>query len=144
MLVVAAIVCLLTTGCGGGDEDGGGSERLSPDDWDAVLEAANEEGEVVVFTSQPGTEAWEADFEKAFPDIDMTLERVPTADLLSRVDEASQASAQSADVVYHANPVWFEERGEQGIVESFPQVPEVHAPRVLDADLAVQVPQHTL
>lgn len=131
MLVVAAIGCLLMTGCGaGGAEDGGSagsSDRLNPDDWDAVLEAANEEGEVVVFTSQTGTEAWEADFEKAFPEIDVTLERVPTADLLSRVDEASQAGAHSADVAYHANPLWFEERGEQGLVAPFPQVPNVEA-----------------
>jgi hypothetical protein len=70
LATLVAGVCLIATGCGSGPGDepgasGGGSTALPVDDWDAVLEAANEEGEVVVFASQPGTESWEAAFEKA-------------------------------------------------------------------------------
>ncbi len=127
--MTAAAVALVVSACGTSTEGGpaGGTALPSTDDWGAVVEAANEEGELIVFASQPGTESWEAAFEQAHPEIDLTVERVPTGDLISRIDQASQAGAQVADIAYHANPPWFQERGVQGIIAPFPQVPAAEA-----------------
>jgi iron(III) transport system substrate-binding protein len=129
---LVAVFSLFASACGGSGSDApgaepGGAELPSTTDWDAVLEGAAEEGELVVFASQPGTEAWEASFEDAYPDIDLTVERIPTGDQISRIDQATEAGEPSADIAYNANPQWFEERGEQGLVAPFPEVPAMEA-----------------
>lgn len=115
-LVGIAAMSIVLTACGGGSDDsdeagGGGTEEVAGD-WDSVVEAANEEGEVFVYTSQGGSDEVFQAFEEAYPEISVTFVREPTGDLLTRLDQEIEVEAQGADVAYHAQPGWFAERAE--------------------------------
>ena len=124
VFALAAVAVSLIAACSAPNGGGaGGSESALPsaEDWDAVVDAANEEGELIVFSSYAGTEAWEQSFNEAYPDIRLKVERVGTGDLISRVDQASAAGEAIADVVYHSNSGWFDERGAENLVAAFPE-----------------------
>ncbi|MPZ52519.1 MAG: extracellular solute-binding protein [Acidimicrobiia bacterium] len=137
-VVLAVAVALLVAACGGGaggstttDGDGGETTAAAPstttgasdttgpvagEDWTAVEEAAREEGELVLYTATfPRLNDGEiAAFNEAYPDISVTLVRIPSSDIRDRFSSEREAGAPSADVIKPAsaelmlqNPNWF-------------------------------------
>lgn len=113
----AAVAIAALTACGssggdtpGADEASGPVVELDTADWDALVEQANEEGEVSLYWSlgeKVNAPTMWAEFEKQYPDIDVNVTFLATGDLISRVSEEFEAGAAGADVVIHASPTWF-------------------------------------
>ncbi|WP_166665369.1 ABC transporter substrate-binding protein [Kribbella caucasensis] len=87
---------------------------MSQTEWGKLVEAAAKEGELVVYTSLGGTEPTFEQFEKAYPQINVTVEQTPTADLISRLDQEIEVNAPGADVAFHAQTSWYRDRAENG------------------------------
>lgn len=99
------------TTAGGGSTTTAGSDGGEGDDaaWDAIVEAANEEGEVQVVTtfSPPQIALLEEAFEEAYPDIDAVITNVTTGDQIARGDAESTGRSTGADVFQHGDITWF-------------------------------------
>jgi iron(III) transport system substrate-binding protein len=128
-IAVASIfaTALLVTACSGSAQPGGpapasapaGSDApaggaMSQEDWDALVDAATAEGEVVVYSSLSDVETTFASFEDAYPGITVRVERAPTAELITRLDQEIAVGATGADVTMHSLPGWFASYDEQG------------------------------
>jgi iron(III) transport system substrate-binding protein len=87
---------------------------VSEADWDELVDAAEAEGEVVVYSSLSGVEVTFEEFKRAYPGINVTIERAPTGDLITRLDQEIAVNAQGADVTLHSQTGWFEDRAEEG------------------------------
>lgn len=78
--------------------------------FDAVVERANDEGQVVVYTLMP--EVQESRMVKAFnvkyPDIRVTVVRGDSATMPSRIAAERQSGSGGADVFTFTDPTWFE------------------------------------
>jgi iron(III) transport system substrate-binding protein len=83
-------------------------------EWEELVTAAEEEGEVVVYVSLTGVERSFARFEELYPDITVTIESAPTGDLITRLDQEMQVNAQGADITLNTQTGWFEARAEEG------------------------------
>lgn len=96
----------------------GGAVDPTDGPWDSVLEAAQAEGRVLVYTSTgPETvEAAEAAFEAAHPDIDAEFVRISSSELLQRVDaEYDGGVGDGADVVLSSRRAYhLDKAGEEG------------------------------
>jgi iron(III) transport system substrate-binding protein len=118
LMAIMSMVGLLSA-CGGGsqaakieDEGGDAPVVLSDSEWNDVLAGAKEEGELVVYTSSGPTEAAFKRFSDTYPDIKITVERQPTADLITRLDQEISVNATGADVAVHGQEVWYADRGQ--------------------------------
>lgn len=95
---------LVLAGCGGSDSgsDSDSDSSGSPAEagWDAVVDAANEEGEVVFYSSDSDSiNAAVIDaFEKAYPDITVNLVKAGP-DIAARVSTEKQSGINSGDVL---------------------------------------------
>lgn len=109
----AALVTLslVLAGCGG-DADSGG--EVADGGWDAIVAAANKEGEVVFYSSDSDSiNAAVIDaFEKAYPDIKVKLVKAGP-DIAAQVSTEKQSGINSGDVLSTGfqdlveNPDWF-------------------------------------
>lgn len=118
LVAIMSVVGLLTA-CGSSsqaakiDDEGGDTPILLNDsEWNDVVAAAKEEGELVVYTSSGPTEAAFKKFSDFYPDIKLTVERQPTADLITRIDQEISVNAAGADVAVHGQEVWYADRGQ--------------------------------
>lgn len=109
----AACLALALTACGGESDSGG---EAAEGDWDAVVEAANEEGSVLLYSSQNPIrlDALEAAFEKAYPDIDMEYVRGTDAEMNPKVEVENQTGQGAADVHMVTDAAWIENAAESG------------------------------
>ena len=107
-----AVMSLVLAACG--SSGGGAASDKVASSWDDIVKAANKEGSVTVYTSAGNSDVAFKAFEKAYPHIKITFVRQPTADLLTRLDQEISVGAKGADVAYHAQTGWFEDRAEQG------------------------------
>ncbi len=89
--------------------------------WDEILEAANEEGEVVVYgtVAPDNLELLKQAFEKEYPEIELTYVRGTDADILPKVETENQTGQGTADVHMTTDAGWID--------------------RSLDADYSVEV-----
>jgi iron(III) transport system substrate-binding protein len=104
------------TACGGTSGPGaqGDASAAASGDWDSVIQSAKTEGAVTVYSSRGGTDVIFKEFEKAYPGITIKVQRQPTSDLISQLDQELGAGVRSADVAFHAESPWFADRGEEG------------------------------
>lgn len=118
-------------------KDAGGAAPETPDQsaWDEIVTKAKEEGEVTVFSSSGNTDRYFLEFEKLYPEIDVTVERQPTSDLISRLDQELQVAAPSADVAYTSEEEWFADNGEQKLLAPLQLSPDVATAFADSADL---------
>ncbi len=80
-----------------------GSAAPDADEWDAIVEEANAEGEVNLYLSMPLDEEMVASrFEETYPDIDLVITREGSSDLATRLREERDAGASGADVAMNA------------------------------------------
>lgn len=118
-LLTAALVLGLAaalTACGGGGNPGAQATAAASGDWDTVITSAKSEGAVTVYASQAGTDVLFKEFEKVYPGIKVTVQRQPTTDLISQLDQEIGAGVKSADVAFHTQMPWFTDRGKQGVL----------------------------
>ncbi|WP_447644547.1 hypothetical protein [Nocardioides zeae] len=112
--VAVSALAVVLAGCG---SDGGSSGGEAVEgDWDAVVAAANEEGEVLLYSSQNPTrlEALEAAFEDAYPEIDMKFVRGTDAEMNPKVEVENQTGRGSADVHMVTDAAWITTVSESG------------------------------
>ncbi|MCR2811389.1 MULTISPECIES: extracellular solute-binding protein [unclassified Microbacterium] len=108
-----AVAGLVLTACSGTTP--ADTTAVDAGEWDSVVEAANAEGSLTVYTTQPGSDVFiKEEFEEAYPDITVTVNRLATGDMLPLLDQEIEGAVRSADVTFHAEHPWFAERGEQG------------------------------
>ncbi|GAA3909156.1 ABC transporter substrate-binding protein [Microbacterium invictum] len=104
---------------------GSGSPTVLDDaEWESLVEAANAEGELIVYSSPPGTEETFAQFSEDYPDITVTVVREPTSDLIARMDQEIDAGVAGADVTWHSQPAWAATRAEDGALNALQLSPE--------------------
>ncbi|MFD4351202.1 ABC transporter substrate-binding protein [Nocardia sp. NPDC058518] len=84
----------------------------SDTEWNALVDAAKSEGGLVVYSSLSGVEISFEKFEQAYPEIPVTVERAPTSDLITRLDQEGAVNAQGADVTMHSQSGWFDTSNE--------------------------------
>lgn len=83
--------------------------------WQEVVDAAEEEGEVVFFTAFPNVEIVVPEaFMEAYPNINVVAQRIQTADLLPRLEGELEADADGADVALFSGTAWWAERAAEG------------------------------
>jgi iron(III) transport system substrate-binding protein len=99
LLVVATLVGSATTRAS--------TPTTEVDDWESVVAAAEDEGEVVLYISAPDVaERMEPVFEERY-DIDLQFERAAAGDLIARIQEERDADVAGADVAVLAEPSWY-------------------------------------
>ncbi|MFV0457359.1 MAG: ABC transporter substrate-binding protein [Actinomycetales bacterium] len=129
---VAAALALAASGlagCGSGgtsatEAAAGPPEAVDSAAWDKIVEAANEEGTLNWYFSVGSSDQIIADFNQAYPDINVKSTFAGTADLIPKLDQEIEAGVKSADVVMHASPGWFIDRYEQDKFAALKVAPE--------------------
>lgn len=119
-ILTAATVALslALTACGGAGAgevaESGPPVTVDDAEWNALVDAAKSEGELVVYSSLSGVETSFEKFEEAYPGISITVERAPTSDLITRLDQEGAVNAPGADVTLHSQTGWFDASDEEG------------------------------
>lgn len=87
----------------------GAPTGMSDEEWQTIVDAANEEGEVTVYNVQQQSlvDAMAGEFAKDYPDIKLNYVRMALADMEARI-EAELASGLVADVIEHSTPSYLE------------------------------------
>lgn len=98
--------------------------ELSSEEWDAMVEAANTEGELTIYSGQPASEDAFAQFSETYPEIDLTVLREPAGDLAIRMDQEIQAGVAGADVSWSTQYAWNARQGDAGTLAAFRYSPE--------------------
>jgi iron(III) transport system substrate-binding protein len=124
--VVAASLAAVLAGCG--SDSNTGNEAVTGD-WDAVVAAADDEGSVLLYSSQNPIrlDALEAAFEKAYPNIDMEYVRGTDAEMNPKVEVENQTGKGSADVHMVTDAAWIETASESGQYSSELRGPDFDA-----------------
>lgn len=80
------------------------------DEWQAVVEAAKEEGTVTLYTEQIEALAIEVEaaFEAAYPEIDLVFVRGTPGDMQAKLDAEVRSGAAAADLYVATETKWFE------------------------------------
>jgi len=132
--ILAAAVALPFTvalaACGGGAPQTAGSTggAAEPHELDSatheeLVELANEEGEVTVYSFTSRIAQVEEAFEAEYPDIDLIGHDISSSEQITRLQSESQAGTPSADVAYVSDaPVVITELLESGVLTNY--VPE--------------------
>lgn len=118
-VATATTVLLLSalTACGGGESTSSNEDRADADgeptlateaEWTELLEQAEAEGEVIVYSSAGATDVTFELFQETYPEIDVKVVREPTADLIGRMDLELQSGSAGADVAFLVEPGWYE------------------------------------
>lgn len=96
----------------GSSDAGSGSDE----DWDAVVEAAKQEGRVVFYTSQTDQiiASIEEAFEAEYPEIDFVGLRTLGGELVTRVEQERTSNAEGADVIVGSDPAFMASVDETG------------------------------
>ena len=87
IFLIALSVSLLST-----------SDALA-EDWDQILEAAEEEGEVTIYATTSRVYDMAENFEEAYENISVDPHRLPEAELIERITAEVTAEVSGADVV---------------------------------------------
>ena len=135
--VVAVHLTLTLAACGGGapeTEPVGAS--ATPHEYDTLghdelVAAAQEEGEVTVYSFTSRIAAVEEAFEAEYPDIDLIGHDISSTEQITRLTSEAEAGAPSADVAYISDaPVVLTELVETGILTGYvPQRVEETVPQ---------------
>jgi iron(III) transport system substrate-binding protein len=109
--VAAAAVGLLAAACLAACGSSDAKTTVSSGDpaFDAVIKKANDEGQVVVYTSTPESQEDRmiAAFNKSYPDIKVTVVR-GAGELPERIAAEEKSGAKGADVFTFSDPSWFD------------------------------------
>jgi iron(III) transport system substrate-binding protein len=103
---VAAATALALAGCGAGNP--GAATDAGPRSWADVTAAAKQEGAVTLYSPQHPARLDDVkkEFEKAYPEITVTVVRAGDADLTTKVDTELQTGIGIAGVYVTNSPNW--------------------------------------
>ncbi|MEK7214225.1 MAG: extracellular solute-binding protein [Chloroflexota bacterium] len=85
-------------------------------EWAKIVAAAKKEGNVHFYGGTPVQQGQRlmAGFRKAYPDIAIDYVRLPSGEMVTRIDRERLSSADGADVALGAELLWFQERDKEG------------------------------
>lgn len=130
VVATAGAVVLTLSGCSSSSitnspEFSTGSPTTADDAaWESIVEAAKAEGEVVLYVPPLPMEGMVAAFEAENPGIKVTVETIPTPELIGRVDQEVAVGATGADVVLHSVDTWFRDKDQAGSLLSLHVSPD--------------------
>jgi iron(III) transport system substrate-binding protein len=109
-------VSLFAAGCGGGAPAGSPAPPSDDPDWQAVVDAANEEGHVTWYSVAPqaARDALQEAFETAYPDISVEIRTISTAEMNSALEAERTSGAEGADIVTSVGYDWIFDKAGQG------------------------------
>jgi iron(III) transport system substrate-binding protein len=113
--VLASFALVVTlAACGGDDDDGATPAPVEGGDWEAVVEAATEEGAVTIYSGQGLDQLNDlaTRFEAEYPGIDMEVVRGVESDLAPRVEAENQTGNGIADIFVSASEPWVQAHAE--------------------------------
>lgn len=107
-------VSLLTAGCASGDTPAPAdtSDSTASPEWQKVIDAAKEEGNVVWYTVSPeaSREGLKAAFEAKYPEISVEISVLGTPDMTAALEAEHDTGADGADVATSVNFSWLAEK----------------------------------
>jgi len=111
-VLAAATGLALLSACGGGGDDDKATTK-APDEstpWSTIEADAKTEGEVTVWSTIQGTanDELKKAFEKAYPDIKVTIAPFAPADITQKVDAEKTGGTVTADFLIQTDRVWHE------------------------------------
>lgn len=122
-----AFALLGTVACGGSS---GSSNQAVDGSWDDVVAAANDEGSVMLYSSQKpaNLEALKAAFEAKYPEITMEFVRGTDPEINPRVETESKTGNGTADVHMLTDASWINTAAESGAYSAELLGPALRAP----------------
>jgi len=92
------------------------SSQAGAQSWDEVVKAANEEGQMLLYSTRADRDnaALIEAFNKKYPDIQVQSVRLVGGAMIARVDEEMKAGALAGDVLLHAEFQWADEQAKKG------------------------------
>jgi iron(III) transport system substrate-binding protein len=120
----------------GGDSEAKSTAKVGGS-WDEILELANEEGTVTVYThmDEPTMQRIEKTFEAEYPEIDAEMVRLTGSEIIPRVDTERRANAGGADAMTTSMPPFLDTIAQDGQLQDL-MGPDFIAER--DGDLATK------
>ena len=84
--------------------------------WQAIVAAAKKEGRVVLYNSVPlpPIQRAAAGFKKLYPEIEVTYQRGPSGQLLSKIDQERNNNVDGADLLISTEINWYVSRAREG------------------------------
>ena len=84
--------------------------------WANIVAAAKKEGRVVLYNSVPlpPIQRSAAGFQKRYPEIEVIYQRGPSGQLLSKIEQERNASADGADILISTEINWYVDRAKEG------------------------------
>ncbi|ROZ99068.1 ABC transporter substrate-binding protein [Gordonia sp. OPL2] len=124
---VAAATVTVVAACGGG---GSGASGPVDGSWDDVVAAANEEGSVMLYSSQKpaNLEALKTAFNKKYPQITMEFVRGTDPDINPKVETENKTGKGIADVHMLTDAAWIKTAAESGQYSTDLVGPSLKAP----------------
>ena len=98
----------------------GATSRTTPDEWKAVVAAAQKEGKASIYGSISPEKLTElkGDFEKVYPGIKLEATRYSSGPIITKLDQERQTATDGADVAVTTEVVWFEDRIKEGAIKA--------------------------
>jgi iron(III) transport system substrate-binding protein len=114
VLAGAACLAVVVSGCGGSTTPGASAPVEGS--WEDVVAAADQEGSVLLYSSQNPTnlQALKTAFEQAYPDITMTFVRGTDGEMNPKVELENQTGQGAADVHMVTDASWITSAAESG------------------------------
>lgn len=113
---LAACAMALTAACGSGGApaDAGARSAIDPNEgggpaWQAVVDAAEKEGQVVLYSNSDGVNAaFEAAWARAYPGIELVVSKYASGELTTKLDAEKGGGVTGADVITVSTKPWLE------------------------------------
>ncbi|MFF4835198.1 extracellular solute-binding protein [Streptomyces sp. NPDC001315] len=117
-LLGATVLMLVAAACGKPPTASASGADLVFSSVKEMTAAAEEEGTVLVYTDFLPTDikALEKAFKRAYPKIDLRIQRIGGTDLIARYESEVEAGAPSADVVISAQPDYYADAARRGVI----------------------------
>lgn len=112
---------LVAVGCGDGGSTGAAPAPAGDAGWQAVVDAANKEGQVTWYSVAPqaAREALKEAFEEKYPDISLEIRTISTAEMNSALEAEKTSGAEGADVVTSVGYDWTYKKAAEGWFADF-------------------------
>ncbi|MDQ7905219.1 extracellular solute-binding protein [Phytohabitans sp. ZYX-F-186] len=107
-------MALLTAGCGSESDGAGPTSGVDPNlgggtEWQQIVDAANAEGKVVLYTASDGaTTTLPPAFAKDYPDIELVVVHYASGQLTAKLDAEKGTTSTGADVAMASSKGWWD------------------------------------
>lgn len=127
-VVIGILLLIVVSACGGEKEDASANKDWinqanldSDESIDELYEKAKEEDELVVYAQSSATENVVDSFIEEYPDINLSISKVSSMDMLEKIRLEDEGNVEGADVVFgkDTNGFWKNELVDSGIIHSY-------------------------